>query len=318
MSTAPETAAPTLRTLAPGVGATIYGKLPRDIAEPVCRASDFITLHTAADASDVGAAGKVRLYGCSRVWLAVPANYLVRLGQSRGVPAAIAEARRCARIAADMGAEAFEFNGEGSSDASKPGDWIPGTPAEAQELADLAAAILGAAEEELRLRGSAAVVMWTSHDMPGFKLPWGVILRNVGGHSPQHYPAQKGRLVRQKELMARIATSKGRWEGIAERDGLPAELLPGGALWAPYLQGWGHTVGASVWGLAEHRIGRLWAYPGSWDANGLLALRLVRVLRAEAGHGPDAVERWQAAHNLAADGLIGPRTEEALRSAAGL
>jgi hypothetical protein len=318
MSIAPNIAAPTLRTLAPGVGATIYGNLPRDIAEPVCRASDFITLHTAADASDVASASKVRSYGCSRVWLALPTNYFVRLGQSRGVPAAIAEARRCARVAAGMGVEVLEFNGEGSSDASKPGDWIPGTPEEARELADLAAAIIGAAEEELRLRGSAAVVMWTSHDMPGFRLPWGVILRGVGGHSPQHYPAQKGRLVKQKELMARVATSKGRWEGIAERDGLPEELLPGGELWAPYFQGWGHTVGASVWGLTEHRIARLWAYPGSWDNTGLVSLRLARAIRAEVEPNADALEHWQARHSLSADGMFGPRSEEVARSLAGL
>lgn len=314
----PSSNAPNLLTLAPGVGATIYGNLPRDIAEPVCRASDFITLHTAADETDPASAARVRALGCSRVWLGLPANYFVRIGQRQGVAAAVREAVRCARVAADMGAEALEFNGEGSSDASVPGDWIPADPAEARFLAELAGNLIREAEAELQRRGSLAVVLWTSHDMPSFRLPWGSILREVGGHSPQHYPAQKGRFVKQRELMARVARSEGRWEGVAEREALPAELLPGGALWAPYLQGWGHTAGASVWGLAEARIGRLWAYPGSWDANGLLALRLVRVLRAEAGHGPDAVERWQAAHNLAADGLIGPRTEEALRSAAGL
>lgn len=312
------TSAPTLRDLKPGIGATIYGHLPRDIAEPVCRASDFITLHTAADASDVASAAKVRSYGCERVWLALPANYFVRLAQGRGVPAAIAESRRCARIAADMGVEVFEFNGEGESSGQKPGDWIPANPVEAVELAEIAAAIIGAAEEELRLRGSAAVVVWTSHDMPSFKLPWEVILRLVGGHSPQHYPAQKGRFVKQRELMARVARSLGRWEGVAERENLPAELLPGGELWVPYLQGWGHTVGASVWGLTEHRLARLWAYPGSWDANGLLALRLARPLREVVEPGPEAVEQWQAAHGLTPDGLIGPRTEESLRTAAGL
>lgn len=310
-STSPTTA-PNLLTLAPGVGVTIYGDLPRDIAEPVCRASDFITLHTAADRTDVASATKVRSYGCARVWLALPANYFVRLGQARGTAAAVAEARRCGRVAADMGAEALEFNGEGSSDASRPGDWIPGTAAEAHQLAELAADIIDAAKDELRLRSSPAVVLWTSHDMPSFRLPWRAILSRVGGHSPQHYPAQKGGLVKQRELMARVARSAGRWDAIDERDGLPRELLPGGELWVPYLQGWGHTVGASVWGLAEHRLARLWAYPGSWDANGLHALRAARAVRAEVEPTVEAIEHWQRLRGLAPDGVVGPRTLAAL------
>jgi len=314
----PSNDAPSLLTLAPGVGATIYGRLPRDIAEPVCRASDFITLHTAADETDPASAARVRALGCARVWLGLPANYFVRIGQRQGVAAAVKEAVRCARVAADMGAEVLEFNGEGESSGQKPGDWIPASPEEAAQLAAVAEAIICAAEDELRLRGSKAVVVWTSHDMPSFRLPWGPILRNVGGHSPQHYPAEKGRTVRQRELMERVARSRGRWEGVAEAQRLPAELLPGGPLWVPYFQGWGHTAGATVWGLAEHRLARVWAYPGSWDANGLLALRLARALRREVEPGPEAVEQLQAAHGLVADGLVGPRTEMMLRTLAGL
>jgi len=305
---------PNVLSLAPGVGATIYGHLPRDIGEAVCRASDFVTLHTLADATDVASADRVRNYGCSRVWLGLPANYFVRLAATKGLAAAAAEARRCARVAVDAGMEVVEFNGEGQSDGKKPNDWIPDGPAEAATLARLSETIIASTGDELDRRGSGAVVLWTSHDMPSFRLPWKPILHGIGGHSPQHYPAQKGRTVFQRELMSRVARSQGRWEAAAERDGLPPAMLPGGDLWVPYYQGHGHDPGALVWGLAEARIARLWAYPGSWDARGLEALQLARALRVAAGWGPEAVERWQGARGLVADGMVGPKTLAALRA----
>ncbi|NCW44160.1 MAG: hypothetical protein EBV77_01445 [Gemmatimonadaceae bacterium] len=74
------------------------------------------------------------------------------------------------------------------------------------------------------------------------------------------------------------------------------------------MQGWGHTVGALVWGLCEAPVARLWACPGSWSPEAVKALRGARAVRAVAGHGPDAIERFQALHGLAADGVVGPRT----------
>jgi hypothetical protein len=62
--------------LAPGIGATFFGSLPRDLDSPqgreVIRACDLVTLHTAADSTDVTSAALVRRLGCTRVWLAVP------------------------------------------------------------------------------------------------------------------------------------------------------------------------------------------------------------------------------------------------------
>lgn len=298
-------------TLKPGVGVTIYGNLPRDINPGIVAACDFVTLHTAADDTDITSAMKVRSMGCSRVWLAVPANYFVRLAASKGRDAAVKEARRCARIAAGMNAEVFEFNGEGSSDGSVPGDWVPADDREAALLSDLAGAIIEAARDELK--ATTCLVSWTSHDMPSFKLPWRAIMRRVQVHSPQHYPAQKGRWVSQVELAARIARSAGRWEALADRGDIPHAVVPiEGAAWVPYLQGWGHQPQALCAELSEAPVTRLWAFPGSWDDKGLQGLYMATALRRLVGPGPGAVKRFQAQHGLEDDGIIGRKTTDAL------
>lgn len=297
----------------PGVGATFYGDLPRDLDahRDVIRACDVVTLHTRADPFDVASAALVRQINAeARVWLAIPGNYLVRMDLARGREATVAEARRCARIALACGAELFEINGEGASDGARPGDWTsaPGDSHEARRLGSLAVEVLEAARAEL---GDRCALGWTSHDMPGFRLPWAEILSRVDLHSPQHYPAQAGRTVSQRELEARIAKSEGRWEAFAERSDIPVEAIPYGARWSPYLQGWGHQLGALVWGLCEAPVARLWACPGSWSAEAVEALTLARRLRAEAG---PSVERWQSAHGLVADGVVGPATLASLRA----
>lgn len=308
------------RSIAPGIGATIYGDVPRDI-ERAARAGlldvcDHLTLHTLADSTDVTSAARVRALGVGRVWLGLPANYLSRMDLARGRAAVMTECQRIARIARDMGAELLELNGEGASisrdgTGDKPGDWTssPTDPREGQRLADLARDLLIALRDELP---ASIRLGWTSHDMPGFRLPWGPILSRVDLHAPQHYPAEAGRTVRQRELEARVARSRGRWEVLVERGEIPARAAPYGSSWSPYYQGHGHSVGALVWGLCEAPVARLWAFPGSWDPEGVEALRLARRVRAEAGHGVESIERWQAAHGLTPDGVIGRMTLAAM------
>lgn len=306
--------------LLPGVGATIYGSLPRDLDTPagreVIRNCDHVTLHTAADAGDVRNAALVRQLGCQRVWLALPGNYLSRLDLSRGRAAAVAEIRRCARVALDMGAEILELNCEGASDGRVVGDWTsaPGDAAEAARLGSLAVDLLDAARAVLTNRCALA---FTSHDMPGFRIPWGQILSRVDVHSPQHYPAQAGRTVQQAELAGRVERSRGRWEALVDRGEVPAVMTPRGEAWAPYYQGHGHAVGALVWGLAQASIARLWAHPGSWSPEAVPALRLARILRAQVGFGADAIEGWQQRERLTVDGVCGPATLRSLEARAG-
>lgn len=302
-------------TPAAGISATIYGNLPRDLDTPlgrdVIRASDIVTLHTSADPADVRSAALVRQINPSaRVWLACPANYLSRLDLAKGRAAVLAEVTRIARVAADMGAELLELNGEGASDGKTPGDWTSA----ADDLREVERLESLGRDVTLTLRAAlpaSCAIAWTSHDGTSFRVPRALLSR-VDLHSPQHYPAEAGRTVSQRELERRVAWSEGQWHALAERGRVPAEVVPHGARWAPYLQGWGHTVGALVWGLCEAPIARLWACPGSWSPEALLALRGARAIRAEVGHGPDAVERWQARHGLAVDGVVGPASLRAL------
>lgn len=302
--------------IAPGIGATFYGNLPRDLDTPegreVIRACDLVCLHTAADSTDVTSAALVRALGCPRVWLAIPANYLSRMDAERGRVAAIAEATRVAKVARDAGVELLELNGEGASDGARVGDWTsaPRDAAEADRLGSLARELVGAIRAVY-----PGAVGWTSHDgTRSFRVPRSH-LALVDLHSPQHYPAQSGVIVDQRALEHRVAWSEGQWDALAASGGCPADVAPYGGAWSPYYQGHGHSVAALVWGLVQAPTARLWACPSSWSPEAVQALTLARRLRAAVGTGHDAVARWQTAHGLVADGVIGPQTLRSLASA---
>ena len=300
---------------APGIGATFYGNLSRDLDTPTGReviaACDLVCLHTSADSTDVTSAALVRSIGCARVWLAIPANYLSRLDLDRGRVAAIAEVTRVAKVARDANAELLELNGEGASDGAKVGDWTsaPRDATEAARLESLARELIGAIRAVY-----PGAVGWTSHDgTRSFKIPRSH-LALVDLHSPQHYPAQPGVVVDQRALEHRVAWSEGQWDALAASGGCPADVAPYGGAWAAYGQAHGHSVAALVWGLVQAPTARLWACPSSWSPEAVTALTYARRMRAAVGTGHDAVARWQSARGITADGVIGPRTLASLAS----
>ncbi len=295
----------------PGIGTTFYGRLPVILNQDIVESCDIVCLHTAADKTDVDTAEAVRKMNPeARVWMGIPANYLSRMDLFQSRKKVLEECDRVASIALDAGVEVLELNGEGSSDGKVVGDWIGpmGDAAEAARLEELGKAVM----EQLKSKTQGKLAIgWTSHDGTGFRIPRKLLL-GVDLHSPQHYPAYENHVVNQRELDRRIRWSKGQWDHLAARGIVDGAVCPYGARWSPYFQGWGHSVGALVWGLCEAPTARLWACPGSWSDNALPALRAARKLRAKYGHGPDAVERFQKDVGLSADGAVGPLTLGAL------
>lgn len=307
--------------LKPGIGASFYGELARDLPRQASREvidlCQIVCLHTQADHTDKIHADFVRAVNpVARVWLAIPANYLSRLDLSRGRAAVLTECDRVADIATAMSAELLEPNGEGQSGGRKPGDWTapPDDPTEIARLESLGEEVFERLETRLASNGAKTRLGWTSHDdTRSFLVPRG-LLRRVALHSQQHYPADKNLTVTQRIIERRVAWSQGRWEALAEQGIVEPEVCPRGARWGGYYQGHGHTVGALVWALSESPVARLWACPGSWSPEAVEALRLARKLRGRVGTGDDAVEKFQRAEGLDGDGAVGPKTLDALRA----
>lgn len=301
--------------LAPGLALTCYGSGPaKDIAAAVklsdeaIQYADILTLHTTPDPTDVKVIDATRKkYPDLRLWFGAPANQLARGATDLAIEKALA----WAKLSVDNGIELLELNGEGNETA--PGDWVGNNPSERSGLAIRLREILAA----IRAAYPGLALGWTSHDMPrSFRIPWTEVLQALLAiHRPQHYPAEKGRLVEFDELVGRIDRSRKQFLELATAGSIGAEYVPRGERWSPYLQGWGHQPVVTAWGLDQAPIGSLWASPGSWDGGGTLAMRVLRQIRDEVGPGPGSIGRWQAAHGLEPVGTLGPRSRKLLELA---
>lgn len=123
------------------------------------------------------------------------------------------------------------------------------------------------------------------------------------------------------ELLARVAWAQ-REQEKAEGQGLiPDDVtgvdVPGDVDRVPAIQLHGIAQRDQVTVLAEHSLVLAWTLPltsagGRADPSGVEALEAGLRLRAEVGGGPGAVARYQAAHGLVPDKVVGRKTLEKL------
>ena len=247
-----------------------------------------------------------------RLWSAWGANPLVRVARQRGIAAAAGQAERWAMGAAAVGAEVVEPNGERSGKGNL-NDWVIDAPGDAELLPRLASAVIDAC----RRGAPSAAVSWTSHDIHRYHpLPWPTILGpdGVDLHAAQFYAADTSTPARETHTDARrrlAAHTADIGRLVAAGDCRP-ELAPGGRGWTPYGQVHSMTAAGAAIVLDAADTVRAWALPTRCDEEGLRAIEAVLVARRETGRSAGAIARWQAAHGLAADGVLGPVTLAAL------
>lgn len=280
---------------APGLVVTAWGSggigRALDEALPVLVAirPDVVQIHTQPDASDAAAVSRIaREMPDARVWIGAPADTLARTPAT-----APKRAAEWARIAAQLGAEVLILNGEAA--------WKGAAPSLAR---DVIAAMRSAAP--------ALVLGWTSFDHPRWhRLPWGAIL-GAGGvdlHLPQVYAAPEDGVATRASALARWESAARQWDALG--DVLPAHRL-GGERCVPYVQAHHVSVSGTCALLDRAPLASAWALPTRSDDAGVLALRADATMRREAGHAPGRIARWQAAHGLVADGILGPHSLAAM------
>lgn len=307
------------RAIAPGLIVTVGDSEPvqRDLAVAlpllVKIRPDAVMLHTNPGAEDAPTVAVIRgaLPGV-RVWMQAPANVLVGLSEAK----AVERVRGWVRASIDLGAEVFSLNGEGASEAGRPG-WKPNQPLNAAALAARAAAILDAMVDEARGR---ITLGWSSHDrILSHPLPWGEILGAKSPISltlPQVYadPADGsaatlgGAIQRYQGTVAQYTLAVAR--GLIRSDFAPT--APGFVL---YAQSHHHATAAACYLHDQAALSAAWTIrrDGSLcDAAGLLALRADAELRRRVGHAPGRAVRFQKSVGLDADGVVGRDTLAAL------
>lgn len=321
MSTAP---------VAPGLAVTLYPGDSMRVVEAqralLTRARPaIIQLHTDPGPKSAAVADALRaLLPGVRLWWGIPGNRLVRDDGP-------AEVRKVVRAARGYGAEAVVLNCEGPSKPGLPG-WTPATTlalTPAQLEARMAAVVKAAGEELGPLR-----LGFTSHDRASHKIPWGAALgaaSPVTFHLPQQY-ASPGRSKTEKSIpspaswksaRARAEKSDASFAELVAAGTIRADLGPGGAGYFVYSQVHDittegvcllldRTAVACAWSLdARPRSTPRSLFP-DYDEAGARALEAMGAIHRAVGAGPGAVQRYQASAGLSPDGVVGPRTLQAL------
>lgn len=280
---------------APGLVVTVWGgdgiarALDGALSALHAIGPDVVQLHTRPDATDAAVIARVRAeIPGARVWIGAPADTLAR------TPATAAKrAAEWARMAAQLGAEVLVLNGEAA--------WVGAAPSLAREVI-----------VAMRESAPALTLGWTSFDHPRYhRLPWGAIL-GAGGvdlHLPQVYAAPTDGVATRVGALMRWESAARQW--AAQGDVLPAHRL-GGDRCVPYVQAHHVSVIGTCALLDRAPIASAWALPTRSDAAGVLALRADAIMRREAGHAPGRIARWQTAHGLVADGVVGARSLAAM------
>lgn len=276
---------------APGLVVTAWGSggigraLDEALPALVSIRPDAVQIHTQPDASDAAAVARIaRDLPDARVWIGAPADTLARTPATASKRAA-----EWACMASQLGAEVLILNGEAA--------WKGASPALARDV--IAA---------MREASPALILGWTSFDHPRWhRLPWGAIL-GAGGvdlHLPQVYAAPEDGIATRASALARWESAARQW--AAQGDVLPAHRL-GGERCVPYVQAHHVSVSGTCALLDRAPLASTWALPARSDEAGVIALRADAIMRREAGHAPGRIARWQSAHGLTADGIVGRAT----------
>ena len=295
-------------TIDPGLAVTVYGSLTPSADRLRAINPAIVIRHQPASQPDVDALRAI--LPTARLWVQVAANFLA--APTLPADAACDRVRALVRGAVAVGAEVFSLNGE---EVSHPGGegWNARDGLPMASLRDRCQRILDAAHEEAAGR---LVLGWSSHDCPEWHhLPWGAIF---GPDSPvalnlaQVYPDRPGAVVGHQEALHRHATMAGQWAQLVAAGAVRADLAPGGAGWVEYVQGAGLAVDGACALFNTSPLAAIWTAPGELDDLGVTAARADQQLRASVGHAAGRVERWQTAHGMVVDGIVGPRTLAAL------
>lgn len=288
-------AAPLRPIPAPGLIVTVWGGdgigRALDGALSALRAIDpgVVQLHTQPTPDDAAVIARLRAeIPAARVWIGAPADTLARTPATASKRAA-----EWTCMAAQLGAEALILNGEAA--------WKGASPALARD-------VIAAMREAAPL----LTLGWTSFDHPRYhRLPWGAIL-GAGGvdlHLPQVYAAPEDGIATRDGALARWESAARQWDALG--DVLPAHRL-GGERCVPYVQAHHVSISGTCALLDRAPLASAWALPTRSDEAGVIALRADAIMRREAGHAPGRIARWQTAHGLTPDSIVGARTLAAM------